>query len=382
MQLDLTTLFVVMCSLAVTLTLMVAVVAWRSRSDGLPIFTAGVTLYVIAYGAVGLRGRVDDFTLLAVANVAVSCGTALICEAIYGFQRRPSPRWLVWTPPLLSLLIQPWLYGQPEHRVIGMSLILGLQCLTQLRALLQRHRQTVGVGQYLLGLNTLVLAAVLLYRFMAIAVGAGGRPSAEVLQQVQSITFLLSTMMMAVMVLSFIIMTKEAADERNRVLAMRDELTGLGNRRTLLDSLTQQSALAQRSGLPLTVLIIDIDHFKQVNDSYGHPSGDLALSGVARLLETSVRRQDVVGRMGGEEFMVILPCTNKANATTLAEKLRAAVAQAQFTAVDGRRMALTISVGLHEFDPRSKNRIEDVIRAADEALYRAKADGRNRVVAA
>ena len=251
MQLDLTTLFVVMCSLAVTLTILVGVVAWRSRSDGLPIFTAGVTFYVVTYGAIGLRGRVDDFTLLAVANVALSCGTALVSEAIYRFQRRPSPRWLVWTPPLLSLLIQPWLYGRPEHRVIGMSLILGTQCLMQLWALLQRRHQTVGVGQYLMGLNTLVLVAVLMYRVIVIAVGAGGQPSAEVLKRVQGVTFLFASMMLVVMVLSFIIMTKEAADERNRVLAMRDELTGLGNRRTLLDSLTQQSALAQRSGLPL-----------------------------------------------------------------------------------------------------------------------------------
>ena len=382
MELHLSTLFVVMCSLAVTLTLVVAVVAWRSRSDGLPVFTAGVAVHVLAYGSVALRGRVDDFSLLVLANVFVSIANALVCEALYVFQRRPSPHLLIWSPLALTVLVQPWLYGRPEYRVVVMSLILAFQCFIQLRALVQRHRQTVGVGQYLLGFNTLVLLAVLCYRVVVIAVDARGRPSAEVLQQVQGVTFLVASMMLVVMVLSFIIMTKEAADERNRVLAMRDELTGLGNRRTLLEALDQQSALAQRSGMPMTLLVIDIDHFKQVNDSFGHPSGDLALQGVARLLESSLRRQDVVGRLGGEEFMVILPCTPRDNAATLAEKLRHAVEQTSFAAVDGRRMALTISVGLHEFDPQSETRIEDVIRVADEALYRAKSGGRNRVVVA
>lgn len=380
MDLHLTTLFVVLSSLAVTLTLVVGVLAWRSRNDGLPVFTAGMALHVLTYGAVGLRGRLDDFTLLVVANIALSSAMALACEALYRFQRRPSPRLLVWAPPLLVVLAQPWLYGQPQHRVIVMSLILAAQCLTQLAALVQRRRQTVGVGQYLLGVNILAILALLTFRVVSVATST--RPSAEVLAQVHGVTFLLAAMMDVVMVLSFIIMAKEAADERNRVLAMRDELTGLGNRRTLLDGLEQQSALAQRSGMPLTVLVIDIDHFKQVNDSFGHPSGDLALRGVAQLLESALRRQDVVGRMGGEEFMVILPCTPKANAGLLAEKLRRAVEQASFAAVDGRRMALTISIGLHEFDPQSETRIEDVIRVADEALYRAKSEGRNRVVAA
>lgn len=382
MELHLSTLFVVMCSLAVTLTLMVGVVAWRSRSDGLPVFTAGVGVHVLAYGTIALRGRVDDFSLLVLANILVSIANALVCEALYRFQRRPTPHLLIWSPLALTVLVQPWLYGRPEFRVVVMSLILAFQCFIQLRALVQRRRQTVGVGQYLLGFNTLVLLAVLGYRVVVIAVDARGRPSAEVLQKVQGVTFLVASMMLVVMVLSFIIMTKEAADERNRVLAMRDELTGLGNRRTLLEALDQQSALAQRSGMPMTLLVIDIDHFKQVNDSFGHPSGDLALRGVARLLESSLRRQDVVGRLGGEEFMVILPCTPRDNAATLAEKLRQAVEQASFAAVDGRRMTLTISVGLHEFDPQSETRVEDVIRVADEALYRAKSGGRNRVVVA
>lgn len=382
MELHLPTLLIVLVMLAATLTFVVGTLAAQSRRDGLRQFTVGLALQVLTYGAVGLRGRVDDALLLSLGNVALSSAFAMFNEALFRFQRRQPSRWLLWSPPVTALLLQPWLYGRMSERVIVMAVLVALQCTTALALLMQRRRETVGLGQYMLGVNFLIIVATLTYRAVAIAMERPLKQMDASLLHVQGVSFLLGAMAMVVMALSFVIMTKEAADERNRVLAMRDELTGLGNRRTLMDSLTQQAALSQRSGLPLSVLVIDIDHFKSVNDTYGHFSGDEALREVAELMRASLRRQDIVGRLGGEEFLAILPGTPKAGAMLIGEKLRANVEASVIASADGTRMPITISVGLHAFDPRTETSTDDVVRAADEALYKAKSEGRNRVVAA
>lgn len=381
-ELHLPTLFVAMLMLAATLTLVVGTLAWRSREDGLPQLTASLALHGLTYGAVGLRGRLDDAALLALGNVALTAAYALVNEAICRFQRRAPPRALLWAPPLAVLALQFWLYGRTTERVLVLAILIAAQCLTALHLLLQRRRETVGVGHYLLAGNFVAIVAVLAYRAVAVALAGPMAPMSEGMRQLQGVSFVLGSMTMVVLAMAFVIMTREAADERNRVLAMRDELTGLGNRRTLLDALTQQSEQARRSGLPLSVLVVDIDRFKSVNDVYGHLSGDVAINGVAQVMQSSLRGQDVLGRMGGEEFLAILPATPRDGAQVVAERLRGAVEAARFAAVDGRQMRITVSVGLHEFDPRAELGIEAVIRAADEALYRAKAQGRNRVVMA
>lgn len=382
MQLHLPTLLVAMVLLSSTLTLVVGTLAWRSRHDGLPQLTIGLALHATTYALVMLRGSFPDELLLAAGNVAMAAGFAVINEAICRFQRRPPPRALLWAPPLAALVLQPWLAGQVAGRVATVAVLVGLQCLTALALLVQRRHATVGFGQYLLGVNFLAVFAILAYRAIAVVQAAPLPAVHETLQRVQSLSFALGAMTTIVMAMGFVVMTREAADERNRVLAMTDELTGLGNRRTLLEVLGRQASQSQRTGLPLSVLVIDIDRFKAVNDEFGHFSGDSAIRGVAQVMQSTLRRQDAVGRLGGEEFLAILPATPGDGARVIAERMRQAVETGVFEATDGRRMALTVSIGLHEFHPAAEAGIEDVMRAADAALYRAKAEGRNRVVTA
>ncbi len=168
------------------------------------------------------------------------------------------------------------------------------------------------------------------------------------------------------------------AHQRLENLAMTDGLTDLPNRRAFGNILTREYREAVRYRTPLCLLMLDVDHFKAVNDRFGHLTGDRLLRDVAGLITQGIRTVDVATRYGGEEFAVILPRTDLAQAEILANRLREAVSRHRFT-VDGTRIALTVSIGLAQTpDPRVVT-VEGLIARADSALYRAKASGRNRV---
>jgi diguanylate cyclase (GGDEF)-like protein len=157
-------------------------------------------------------------------------------------------------------------------------------------------------------------------------------------------------------------------------ISIKDTLTGLYNRRKLDQTLIEETNRTPRSGLPLSVIIIDIDHFKQVNDDFGHQVGDRVLIKVANLLKESiVRKTDIVGRWGGEEFMIVCPYTDINGASLLAEKLREVIETAVFDGV-GKK---TCSFGISEY--LSNESVELCVKRADVALYRAKENGRNRI---
>ncbi|MEZ4254157.1 MAG: sensor domain-containing diguanylate cyclase [Polyangiales bacterium] len=167
--------------------------------------------------------------------------------------------------------------------------------------------------------------------------------------------------------------------EELRALSMHDELTGLANRRLLKSRIQMELTRARRFRHAVSVLAIDIDHFKLLNDRCGHPVGDEALRSVGAILEDKIRRVDTVARIGGEEFVVLLPRTSSVHALKVAEHLRAAVANHPFSGADGQPGGrLTISVGVAELLPAEEP--SDFLARADAALYAAKGAGRDRVV--
>lgn len=169
--------------------------------------------------------------------------------------------------------------------------------------------------------------------------------------------------------------------ERNAALdhvSRTDALTGLYNRRHLDEELTIRHAHARRHEEPLSLLLLDIDFFKHVNDTYGHLVGDVVLRGFADRLRTQLRTDDIAGRWGGEEFLVILPHTDLAGALELAERVRATIAVTPFTA-DKAEIAVTVSGGCCGGPGES---MEELLRRVDTGLYQAKASGRNQMAAA
>jgi diguanylate cyclase (GGDEF)-like protein len=168
---------------------------------------------------------------------------------------------------------------------------------------------------------------------------------------------------------------RESRKELER-LSVTDGLTGLVNRRRLMEALAVEVQRATRTGASCSVLMVDVDHFKQFNDTYGHPAGDAVLTRVAAILRESIRAVDVAGRYGGEEFLLVLTDTTMPGALEVADRIRARLATEVF---DGGR--ITVSAGAAQF-PEGGRSAEALIMSADLALYQAKKEGRDRVVQA
>jgi diguanylate cyclase (GGDEF)-like protein/PAS domain S-box-containing protein len=171
---------------------------------------------------------------------------------------------------------------------------------------------------------------------------------------------------------------QKALEEQLRELAMRDELTGLYNRRHFTEMAEVELARARRTGAPLSLAILDIDHFKRVNDVYGHPAGDQVLRELSRVMRETLRGSDVSARIGGEEFVVLLSDTALEGAVAVTERLRERVGQTEVALEDGRAVRFTVSAGVTELG--RGERLDTILARADEALYRAKTGGRNRTL--
>jgi diguanylate cyclase (GGDEF)-like protein len=165
-------------------------------------------------------------------------------------------------------------------------------------------------------------------------------------------------------------------NEELEQLSTTDSLTGLANHRSLMQSLEDAEARFKRDRKPFSILVADVDHFKQYNDAFGHPAGDEVLKNIADIMQESTRSVDCVARYGGEEFVILLPDTTAFDALEVAEHIRARVAAKAFT---GRK--ITLSIGVSEF-PVDGETGEAIIAVADEALYQAKREGRDRAIRA
>ncbi len=176
-------------------------------------------------------------------------------------------------------------------------------------------------------------------------------------------------------------------NERLKRVGLTDVLTGVNNRRFFDQRLFEEVLRAERSHKPMACLFFDVDHFKQVNDTYGHHVGDRVLQEIAGLIRASLRGSDVLARYGGEEFAALLGGTTAAKAGEIAERIRESIAGQNFTLSDGRRVKVTLSVGISILTPEHLPKPLDgravgqqLVQRADECLYRAKHEGRNRVI--
>ncbi len=172
-----------------------------------------------------------------------------------------------------------------------------------------------------------------------------------------------------------------AAREAMRRQAMRDSLTGAWNHAAILDILRRELARSERDGAPISAVLADLDHFKRVNDTFGHLAGDEALCEAHRRMAAAIRPYDTIGRYGGEEFLIVLPGCDEMDTLQICERLRGAVADPPLRH-NGADISVTISAGAVVHDHSAPADAQALLQAADQALYRAKDDGRNRVVLA
>ena len=163
-----------------------------------------------------------------------------------------------------------------------------------------------------------------------------------------------------------------------RELAIHDALTGLFNRHYLNERLDAEYSRAERAGHPISFLLMDIDHFKEVNDTYGHQAGDYALKTIAQIIMAQIRKSDIACRFGGEEFMIILPDTGPESAIQKADAFRKSISDRVYE-FGGKEFSITISIGIAVY-PVNGTENDQILSKADAALYEAKRAGRDQVI--
>jgi diguanylate cyclase (GGDEF)-like protein len=188
-----------------------------------------------------------------------------------------------------------------------------------------------------------------------------------------------TAMMIAAGGLGYALLLNRRHQLRLTVVAERDDLTGLPNRRKIMEDAEQQFALARRRGSELVLGMVDIDHFKRINDQHGHAGGDLVLSGLGKTARTALRTTDAIGRWGGEEFLLVLPDCNLTGGLDVAQRVRSCLAGDPVQTAVGVPVNFTVSIGLAAAMPTDTN-LQALLQRADRALYAAKAQGRDRVV--
>lgn len=199
----------------------------------------------------------------------------------------------------------------------------------------------------------------------------------NILPPAVAISFLEGLLFSVLMAISCILMISQRVREQLEIMVRTDELSGLGNRRHFMESLHREAERSRRYQRPLSLVVLDIDRFKRINDTHGHHGGDAVIRQVGQILRRELREQDIICRMGGEEFAILMPETGEARAYAIADRLRELMMQAKLDGGNGD-VSFTASFGVTELFPHEAG-VEKMLQRVDNHLYRAKHHGRNRV---
>lgn len=354
---------------------------------GLPLSVRGVSAWAVAMLlqaggalAVGLRTLLPDPMLLPLGNTLVVAGYLMQYVAVMRYLDRPyrtGPLWALLAAVYAATL---WFTAGADSfpartAVFGLAAaaVLAVIAFELLRGAEQRSVATSFTAFVVVAIGVVMLARTA----YTLSLGRDARTlfSGDAVQ----FAFVAAYVALGVgSAIGFMLMIAEKLRSELARLATLDPLTGVYNRRTFADLAGREISRASRLGTPLALVMIDLDHFKSVNDRFGHAGGDDVLREFVGIARRGLRRQDLIGRYGGEEFSILLPDTQRLEAVQVAQRLRAAVEHAE-VALGDAAMRFTVSVGIAHSSSAGLD-LEALLREADVALYRAKSLGRNQVV--
>ncbi|MES9970549.1 MAG: GGDEF domain-containing protein [Candidatus Thiodiazotropha sp.] len=379
MILDIPTLYFVSVITNVAMTMAVMIVALRQFIPGLSQLAWGLVANTGYYLVLGAKGKIPDLLAIGLGNTLGALALVLILQAVLNWRRARLPPILYLTPVVLMLAVSLIFVDDRETRLILASFILCYQIALILWALHRPGNKIVGRGRMIMAITLMVGMATMAYRGMALWFGWHEVTPFQSRDSLNTLFYMINYLGMIFLAFGFVLGSVEQSAEVNRRIAREDPLTGLANRRALFEAMDRLFALAEAAGQPLSLMIIDVDHFKQVNDRFGHQVGDAVLQQVAKTIKQRLRSNDIVGRIGGEEFLAVLPDTPPNGAMHIAEELRQTLA-AKPVLQEGHEIEVTISIGLYCSERLLTAETPDaMIATADEALYRAKTKGRNRI---
>jgi diguanylate cyclase (GGDEF)-like protein len=354
---------------------------------GLPLSVKGVSAWAVAMLlqaggtlAVGLRSMLPDLMLLPLGNTLVVAGYVMQYIAVMRYLERPYRKGPLWALLAVVYASTFW-FTAVEDSFPARTAAFGGVCASVLCVVafeLLRGASQRSVATRFTAFVVIAIALVMLARTVyTLSLGREARTlfSGDPMQ----FAFVASYVALGIgSAFGFMLMIAEKLRSELARLATLDPLTGVYNRRTFGDLAGREISRASRLGTELAVVMIDIDHFKSVNDRFGHAAGDEVLREFVTIARRGLRRPDLIGRYGGEEFCILLPDTSRLEAVHVAQRLRATVEHAEVL-VHGAATRFTVSVGIAHSD-RTGLELDALLREADLALYRAKALGRNQVV--
>lgn len=359
------------------------VLLWRilPSVEGPAHWSAGTILLAIGLTLIGLRDIIADSISILFGSAGMFGGFGLILVGVYRFCGYRH-LWRVYVPGLLAVLLATafltYVVPTLQGRLVFHSFVLSAMSFATAAMLWRHQRPHLGLPQYFLsltlGFEGLVFAA------RGVITGLASQSPTVLMDDRLSVYVFMQANLIAIFVLfGLSLLTNRKLQVELRYLARHDSLTQALNRRAFEDIAARELANAERYGYPVTLLVFDLDHFKQVNDRFGHAVGDQVLRAFSDKISASLRGGDAFARTGGEEFCALLTNTDRAGALTLADRLRREVAELRQTGWP-EPLTISVSVGVASTDD-GLTAFDALMVAADRALYHAKATGRNRVSA-
>lgn len=385
MLFDVRTAMLMAAGITAMLALCLAVTLRRYRApvgQATTLWIRGTVLQSLAWFALSLRDTVPDLVSVLLGNLLICLAYAEYPRALRALHADVRHWYLpqaiaVWV--LLPVVFFTWITPSVPMRTVTTSAVVLILLVLSAREAVCTSPRPWPTSHRITAATFLIGAAMMLVRIVFETINPQPLTSGVAVTPMQSLIFGYLTLAPVIATFGFVLMCSETTRAELEKLAATDPLTGVLNRRMLEQLAHSHIAHATRHGHALSVLLLDADHFKDINDAHGHDVGDQVLQGVVRVVQKQLRPGDLIGRLGGEEFVVLLSETDALEATQVAERLRGAVANLDLDEKSGVRLALSISIGVSTLGDHGPD-FHELLRRADRAMYVAKRGGRNRVV--
>jgi diguanylate cyclase (GGDEF)-like protein len=380
-MIDLRTLLVLVAVADVMVAGILLLGAGRRLTHGLIAWIAALGARALAVSILAL-GIQPHTATIAVSASLLALSMTLHAASLLAYDSRRLPAW-VHTAAIAGVALPfSLIAGDAAHVVLFGGIVFGT-LLTMLAAIASQVTPTVAgrAPARAVLVTTFAIGAVAFYfRGVAVTFSADPMQAFAAPTMLQSAVFIAACAAAIVSTFGFLLLHKERSDNEALRLATMDPLTGAYNRRTFHEIAERELSRARRAGQPLSIIIVDIDHFRPINESYGNRIGDQVLQRIATLVHDALRKEDMLVRYGGEEFLVMLPDVPGPGAVVVAGRIRKSV-EAEPLKVGDYELSVTVSIGVSARLDEGPESVENLLARADEALALAKQRGRNRVVA-
>ena len=370
--------------------LLMAVVLWTSTGSYAGVARASLrlragaeALEAAAWVLLGLRGHVADWLSILVANAVMLVSYGMTVHALRMLLGAPSRLRVVAVASVAGWLAIVWFtWGTTsfQARMVCASLVIMLDLALLIAPLRDSLHRDGSAAKRVLLATLAVAVAMVLWRNTEPLLSSQPATGLLAPTPINAIYMMFSAMQPLFTSVGFLLLYNETMQAELKLLARTDPLTGVNNRLALVETIGRLLDATGSDGRPLGVLMLDVDHFKAVNDRFGHGGGDRVLLSLVERIQHALGHDDVIGRVGGEEFVVLSPGNDLRRTLALGERIRTGVERAQLV-FDGHALGMTVSVGVTEAAPGERD-VTALLQRADAALYAAKRAGRNRVMAA